>query len=124
MVGKGALFTVMVLWISHASQKSESKPIPKYWLDNNNEKNVFFFFLTNFTSVISVKIQDLKSILLSQKQGLLSSFVFGATVHVLQIWVVIQATWSTSAIVRHLSPSLKQFTVQKTISPQNSHLLN
>lgn len=44
MVGKGALFTVMVLRISHASQKSESKPIPKYWLDNNNEKYVFFSF--------------------------------------------------------------------------------
>lgn len=95
MVDKRALFTVTVLCISHASQISESKPIPKYWLDNNNEKYVFFFFLTNFTSVLSVKIQDLKSILLSQKQGLLSSFVFGATVHVLQIWVVIQATWST-----------------------------
>lgn len=30
MVGKGALFTVMVLWISHASQKTEKHPIPKH----------------------------------------------------------------------------------------------
>lgn len=68
MVGKGALFTVMVLWISNAPQITENKPIPRYynidWITQQWE--IWGFLFSNLTSVLSVNIQDLKSTLPSQ----------------------------------------------------------